>query len=80
VVQYTAADASETLLLAYRRVFRHGTPRLPVRPRGLTPGGRYRDARTGAEHHSTVLGEYGLDLDLPAGDWSSTAVHLVRVD
>ncbi|MFC9645134.1 alpha-galactosidase [Streptomyces mirabilis] len=80
VVQYTAADASETLLLAYRRVSRHGAPRLPVRPRGLTPGGRYRDARTGAVHHSTVLGEYGIDLELPAGDWSSTAVHLVRED
>ncbi|MFD7476688.1 alpha-galactosidase [Streptomyces sp. NPDC059837] len=80
VVQYTAPDASETLLLAYRRVSRHGAPRLPVRPRGLTPGGRYRDARTGVVHHSTVLGEYGLDLELPAGDWSSTAVHLVRED
>ncbi len=67
VVQYTAPDASETLLLAYRRVSRHGVPRLPVRPRGLTPGGRYRDARTGAVHHSTVLGEYGIDLELPGG-------------
>lgn len=67
MVQYTASDASETLLLAYRRVSRHGAPRLPVRPRGLTLGGRYRDARTGVVHHSTVLLEYGLDLDLPHG-------------
>ncbi|MER5409764.1 alpha-galactosidase [Streptomyces sp. NPDC002769] len=78
VLQYTAADASETLLLAYRRVARHGSPNPPVRLRGLTPSARYRDARTGAVHHSAVLGEYGLVLDLPVGDWSSTTVHLVR--
>ncbi|WTH83107.1 alpha-galactosidase [Streptomyces sp. NBC_00828] len=78
VVQYTAADASETLLLVYRRVSRHGTPQVPVRLRGLTPGARYRDARTGAVHHAAVLGEYGLHVDLPPGDWSSAALHLVR--
>lgn len=39
VVQYTAADASETLLLVYRRVSRHGAPQIPVRLRGLHPGG-----------------------------------------
>jgi alpha-galactosidase len=78
VVQYTAADASQTLLLVWRRVPRHGAPRLPVRLRGLTPAARYRDARTGALHPTTVLAEYGLEIDLPHGDWSSTAVHLVR--
>ncbi|MFF1704276.1 alpha-galactosidase [Streptomyces sp. NPDC058252] len=78
VVQYTAPDASETLLLAYRRVGRHGAPVLPVRLRGLTSGARYRDSRTGAVHHATVLGAYGFHPDLPPGDWSSTAVHLVR--
>ncbi|MFJ4835296.1 alpha-galactosidase [Streptomyces sp. NPDC088747] len=78
VVQYTAADASETLLLAYRRVSRHGAPQLPVRPRGLTPGARYRDTRTGTVHHAAVLGEYGLAIPLPPGDWSSTMLHLVR--
>nr|WP_189191437.1 alpha-galactosidase [Streptomyces albiflavescens] len=78
VVQYTAADASETLLLAHRRLTRHGAPDLPIRLRGLTPSARYREARTGAVHHAGVLGEYGFHLDLPPGDWSSTAVHLVR--
>lgn len=78
VVQYTAPDASEALLLAYRRITRHGAPQLPVRPRALTPGTRYRDTRIGTVHHATVLGEYGLPLDLPPGDWSSMAVHLVR--
>ncbi|WP_369255000.1 alpha-galactosidase [Streptomyces sp. R35] len=68
VVQYTAADASEALLLAYRRVSRHGAPALPVRLCGLTPAARYRVARTGAMHHATVLGAYGLHLDLPPGD------------
>ncbi|MFG3514121.1 alpha-galactosidase [Streptomyces bobili] len=79
VVQYVAEDAVELLVLAWQRGPRHGTPRLPVRLPALTPGARYRDARTGAVHHATVLGEYGLLLDLPRGDWSSTAVHLVRL-
>lgn len=79
VVQYVAEDASELLVLAWQRGPRHGTPRLPVRLPALTPGARYRDARTGAVHHAAVLGEYGLLLDLPRGDWSSTAVHLVRL-
>ncbi|MFI0084997.1 alpha-galactosidase [Streptomyces bobili] len=79
VVQYVAEDAAELLVLAWQRGPRHGTPRLPVRLPALTPGARYRDARTGAVHHSTVLTEYGLLLDLPRGDWSSTAVHLVRL-
>ncbi|MEU0114513.1 alpha-galactosidase [Streptomyces bobili] len=79
VVQYVAEDAAELLVLAWQRGPRHGTPRLPVRLPALTPGARYRDTRTGAVHHATVLGEYGLRLDLPRGDWSSTAVHLVRL-
>lgn len=80
VVQYVAEDAAELLVLAWQRGPRHGSPRLPVRLPALTPGARYRDTRTGTVHHATVLAEYGLDLDLPRGDWSSTAVHLVRTD
>lgn len=78
VVQYTAGDGSEVLLLGWRRTARHGTPELPVRLRGLTPSARYRDTRTGTVHHAAVLTGYGLRPDLPPGDWSSTAVHLVR--
>ncbi|MFJ5215495.1 alpha-galactosidase [Streptomyces sp. NPDC088354] len=79
VVQYVSPDAEETLLLAWRPPLPHGAPRRPVRLAGLTPGARYRDARTGAVHHTTVLTGYGLTLDLPPADWASTAVHLVRV-
>lgn len=78
-VQYLAEDAGELLLLAYRRSPRHGMPVLPVRLRGLPAGARYRDTETGAVHHSTLLTQYGLHLDLPSGNWASTAVHLVRV-
>ncbi|MFE6956043.1 alpha-galactosidase [Streptomyces sp. NPDC057696] len=78
VVQYTAPDATETLLLAWRRTSRYGIPQLPVRLRGLTPKARYRDARTGTVHRGAVLTEYGMHLDLPPGDWSSAAVHLIR--
>nr|BFD87795.1 alpha-galactosidase [Streptomyces sp. Xyl84] len=79
VVQYAAADGAETLVLAWRRGPRHGVPRLPVRLRGLTPGARYRDARTGEVHHATVLAEYGFHPGLAPGDWASCAVHLVRL-
>lgn len=78
-VQYLAEDAGELLLLAYRRSPRHGMPVLPVRLRGLPAGARYRDTETGAVHYSTLLTQYGLHLDLPSGNWASTAVHLVRV-
>lgn len=37
VVQYTAEDGAETLVLAWQRGPRHGVPRPPVRLRGLTP-------------------------------------------
>ncbi|MFE7648485.1 alpha-galactosidase [Streptomyces phaeoluteigriseus] len=79
VVQYIADDAAELLVLAWQYGPRHGTPRIPVRLPALTPGARYRDTRTGTVHHATVLTEYGLLLDLQRGDWSSTAVHLVRL-
>ncbi|MFB7713303.1 hypothetical protein [Streptomyces sp. NPDC056105] len=38
----------------------------------------HRDARTGAVHQAAVLTEYGMHLDPPPGDRSSTAVHLIR--
>ncbi|GHB13256.1 alpha-galactosidase [Streptomyces tendae] len=79
VVQYAAEDGSEVLVLAWRRGPRHGVAQPPVRLRGLTPGARYRDVRTGDVHHATVLAEYGFGPELTPGDWASTAVHLVRV-
>ncbi|BFO18486.1 hypothetical protein SHKM778_48740 [Streptomyces sp. KM77-8] len=78
-MQYTGDGADEVLLLAWRRGPRHGAPHQAVRLRGLIPGERYRDARTGTIHHARVLADYGLHLDLPPGDWASTALHLVRV-
>ncbi|MGW6403121.1 GH36 C-terminal domain-containing protein [Streptomyces sp. NPDC055134] len=78
VVQYTAPDTTETLLLAWRRTSRHGSPQLPVHSRELTPKARYRDARTGAAHQAAVLTEYGMHLDPLPGDRSSAAVRLIR--
>ncbi|MFC9621782.1 GH36 C-terminal domain-containing protein [Streptomyces sp. NPDC056930] len=80
VVQYAAGDGAGTLVLAWRRgPGERGLPDAPVRLRGLTPGARSRDRRTGAVHHAAVLDAYGLRLELPGRGWSSTAVHLARV-
>ena len=78
VVQYTARDGSEALLLAWRLTERHGAPSRPVRLGGLDPEARYRDVLTGEIHHASVLSGYGLTIDLPPGDWASAAVHLIR--
>ncbi|MET8329575.1 alpha-galactosidase [Streptomyces sp. NPDC005181] len=77
--QYTAADGSETLLLVWQRTPCHGSPSRPLRLAGLDPAARYRDARTGTVHSATVLREYGIQPELPPGDWASAAVHLIRV-
>ncbi|MGW0908346.1 alpha-galactosidase [Streptomyces sp. NPDC002853] len=78
-VQYTAADADETLLLVWRRSARHGATSPALRLASLDPAARYRDTRTGAVHSAAVLNDYGLRPELPQGDWASAMVHLVRV-
>ncbi|MFI5633067.1 alpha-galactosidase [Streptomyces sp. NPDC051664] len=77
--QYIDADGSETLLLVWQRTPRHGRPSRPLRLAGLDPAARYRDARTGTVHSATVLREYGIQPEMPPGDWASVAVHLIRV-
>lgn len=78
-VQYVAADGGEAVVLVFRASPRHGSPRVPLRLRGLPSGARFRDTGTGAVHHATVLAEYGLDVALPSGDWASALIHLERV-
>ncbi len=78
-VQYVAADGGEAVVLVFRASPRHGSPRVPLRLRGLPSGVRFRDTGTGTVHHATVLTEYGLDVGLPSGDWASAVIHLERV-
>ncbi|CAL9337634.1 alpha-galactosidase [Streptomyces sp. enrichment culture] len=78
-VQYVAADGGEAVVLVFRGSPRHGAPQVPLRLRGLPPGVRFRDTERGTVHHATVLTEYGLDVDLPSGDWASALIHLERV-
>ncbi|CAL9337783.1 hypothetical protein SUDANB23_00213 [Streptomyces sp. enrichment culture] len=78
-VQYVAADGGEAVVLVFRASPRHGAPRVPLRLRGLPSGVRFRDTERGTVHHATVLTEYGLDVDLPSGDWASALIHLERV-
>jgi alpha-galactosidase len=66
-------------VLVFRASPRHGSPRVPLRLRGLPSGARFRDTGTGAVHHATVLTQYGLDVALPSGDWASALIHLERV-
>lgn len=79
VVEYVAPDGGEALLLAWQHTRRLAASRQPLRLRGLDPEGRYQDTRTHAVHHGAVLEGYGLTVELPPGDWASTAVHLIRV-
>ncbi|MEV5151319.1 GH36 C-terminal domain-containing protein [Streptomyces werraensis] len=67
------------MVLVLRASPRHGAPRVPLRLRGLPSGVRFRDTERGTVHHATVLTEYGLDVDLPSGDWASALIHLERV-
>ncbi|MEY9965814.1 alpha-galactosidase [Streptacidiphilus sp. MAP12-16] len=78
-VQYSSADAGEAVVFGWLQQPRFGRPQPPLRLAALDPAARYREQRTGAVHHGATLLERGLDLPLPAGDWSSAVVHLVRV-
>ena len=78
-VQYTAPDGSEAVVFGWRQQVSFAIPTQPLRLAALDRSARYRDARTGTEHHGAVLLEHGLPLPLPAGDWSSAVVHLVRL-
>ncbi|MEZ0095846.1 alpha-galactosidase [Streptacidiphilus sp. EB129] len=78
-VQYTAPDASEAVVFGWLQQPRFGRPQPPLRLAALDPVARYRDRATDTVHHGAVLLERGLDLPLPAGDWSSAVVHLTRI-
>jgi len=75
VVQYVNGD--ETVIFAWRPQARHGHPTRPVRLRGLDPEASYREGST--VYSGAVLAGYGLDLDLPPGDYASVVCHLTRV-
>jgi alpha-galactosidase len=51
----------------------------PLRLAAVKPDGTYRD-QEGVTHHGAVLLQYGLPLDLPAGDHASVLVRLRRVE
>ena len=78
-LQYSAPDGGQIAVLAFldARRFGRADPDLPLR--GLDPLARYQDAATGRLHHGAVLLGRGLPLELPAGDYASTMIHLRRV-
>ncbi|MEO3868692.1 alpha-galactosidase [Nonomuraea sp. B12E4] len=73
-VQYL--DGDRVVVLAWRGPVAFGEPRVPLRPAGLDPLGRYRDEDTGELHHGAVLMASGLHLDLTGGDYASALVRL----
>ncbi len=75
-VQFTDDDV---VVFAFRETPRmgFGVPPLPLA--GLPRTARYRDASTGAEYDAGVLTHHGLPVDLPRGEYASTAVHLERL-
>jgi alpha-galactosidase len=79
VVQYVSADATETVVLAWRLFTRPREIDVPiVRLHGLDPSARYRDAERGVVLDGAVLLHAGLDLRLPPGDQASVVWHLRR--
>lgn len=77
-VQYVARDGAESVVFAYRPAPTLGRQTRPLPLRGLDPAAVYRDEDTGVEHPGAVLLSHGLPLALPAGDYASTLVTLVR--
>ncbi|HET6530706.1 MAG TPA: alpha-galactosidase [Actinoplanes sp.] len=76
VVQYTAPDGGETVVLAWRPVTRPRGADQPVRLRGLDSARRYRDVDSGSVFDGAVLTHAGLELGLPPGDPASVVRHL----
>jgi alpha-galactosidase len=80
VVQYLSDDGTETVVLAWRPLARHGQPDPPLRLTGLDPTARYQEVGSGTVHHGAVLRHHGLVLKLPPGDHASIMLHLRRTD
>jgi alpha-galactosidase len=78
-VQYTSSDKAETLVFAWQPVRTIGREPGPVRLAALDPASQYRDRGTGQEYDAALLSEYGLPLDLPAGDYASSLTVLDRI-
>ncbi|MER5635506.1 alpha-galactosidase [Kitasatospora sp. NPDC002227] len=77
-VHYAAADGGEHAVLAWRPATRFGHGPAPLRLPALDLGARYRDRETGEVHSGATLRHRGIDLRLPAGDYASTLIRLVR--
>jgi alpha-galactosidase len=77
-VQYVTGDGGESVLFCWRPAPHFGRAPHPVRLRGLDPAARYRDEATATVYDGAVLLGHGLRPALPAGDYSSVVVHLVR--
>jgi alpha-galactosidase len=78
-VQYTSSDRAETIVFAWQPTRPIGREPGPVRLADLDPGSRYRDRASGREYDAALLGEYGLPLDLPSGDYASSLTVLDRI-
>jgi alpha-galactosidase len=77
-LQYVSADGTESVAFFWLPAPHFGRVPHPVALRGLDPAARYREEGSGTIHHGAVLLGHGLRPPLPAGDYASTIVHLVR--
>lgn len=79
-VQYISSDGGEVVVLAWvpARHYGLGHDEPALRLAGLDQLSRYRDTDSGAIHQGSNLMNRGLQLDLPAGDYSSMLAHLIR--
>ena len=75
---FVSEDGERCLLSAVLQS-RHGNmPAQYVKPRGLTPGARYRVRETGAVLPADALMDAGLPLPLELGEYESVVWHLER--
>jgi alpha-galactosidase len=79
-VQYVDETGTETVVLGWLPLARHGHSEPPLRLAGLDPDARYQQLGSGTVHHGAVLLHHGLALDLPTGDHASCLLHLRRTD
>lgn len=77
-MHYASQDGTEHAVLAWRPATRYGHPAPALALPALDPAAHYLDIDEDTVHSGAVLSGQGIDLRLPAGDYSSRLIRLRR--